>query len=78
MLMGVLLKDWPEEGRARRQDQLVGLDLSGATAKSAVKEIFLFSDLSECYTDIALKIIPSETKLFILILGTIPTQSEVF
>ena len=65
MLVGVLLQNGSEERRASRQDELVGLDLSGATAKSAVEEILFFSDLSECHTDVALKIIPSETKLFI-------------
>ena len=36
VLVRVLLENRSEERRAGRQDQLVCLDLSGATAKSAV------------------------------------------
>jgi len=65
VLVWVLSQDGPEEGGAGRQYQLVCLDLSGTTADGAVKEILLFSDLSEGYTDVALKIVPPKTKLFI-------------
>ena len=63
--MGVLLEDGPEEWRASRQDELVCLNLPGTTAQGAVKSIFFLSDISESHTDIAFKIIPSQTKLFI-------------
>ena len=63
MLVGVLLENWSEERRAGRQDELVCLDLSGATAESAVKQILLFSDLPEGQTNVALKIIPAKAKL---------------
>ena len=64
VLVRVLLENGSEERRAGRQDELVSLDLSGATAKSAVKEVLLLPDLPEGHTDVALKIIPTETKLF--------------
>ena len=63
--MRVLLENGSEERRAGRQDELVCLDLSGATAKSAVKEVLLLPDLPEGQANVALKIIPTETKLFI-------------
>ena len=63
MLVGILPEDGPEERRAGRQDELVCLDLSGATAESAVKQILLFSDLPEGQTNVALKIIPAKAKL---------------
>ena len=47
VLVRILLENGSEEWRASRQDELVCLDLSGATAKSAVKQILLFSDLPE-------------------------------
>ena len=65
VLVRVLLENGSEERRAGRQDELVCLDLSGATAESAVKEVFLLPDLPEGHTDVALKIIPTETKLLI-------------
>ena len=61
--MGVLLEDGPEEWRAGRQDELVSLDLSGATAESAVKQILFISDLPEGETNVALKVIPAKAKL---------------
>ena len=64
MLVRVLLQDGVEERRAGRQDELVCLDLPGATAQGAVKEILLLSDLPECHTDVALKIIPAQAELF--------------
>ena len=63
MLVGVLLENKPEEWRASRQDELVCLDLPGATAKSAVKQILLLSDLPESRTNVPLKIIPAKAKL---------------
>ena len=63
--MRVLFQYGTEERRAGRQDQLVCLDLSLATAQSDIEEILLLSDLSKSRTDVALKIIPAETKLFI-------------
>ena len=63
--MGVIPQQRPEEGGAGGQDQLVCLDLPGATAQGAVKEIFLFSNLPEGYTDVALKVIPAKAKFFI-------------
>jgi len=59
----ILSKNGPEEGRAGRQDKLVCLDLPGAAAQSAVKEILLFSDLPEGNTDVAFKIIPPQAEL---------------
>ena len=47
MLVGVLPEDGPEEGRAGGQDELVCLDLPGATAQGAAKEILLLPDLPE-------------------------------
>jgi len=63
VLVRVLLENGSEERRAGRQDELVCLDLSGATAESAVKEVLLLPDLPEGHTDVALKIIPAKTKL---------------
>ena len=63
VLVGVLLEDGPEEGGAGGQYQLVCLDLPGTTTEGAVKEILLLSDIPEGHTDVALKIIPAETKL---------------
>ena len=63
--MRVLAQDASEEWRAGRQDNLVSLDLSGATAESYVKEVLLFSNLPERHTYVALKIIPAKTKLLI-------------
>ena len=65
VLVRVLLENGSEERRAGRQDELVCLDLSGATAKSAVKEVLLLPDLPEGQANVALKIIPTETELFI-------------
>ena len=72
--MGVLLEDGPEEGRAGGQDELVCLDLPGTTAQGAVKEILLPSDLPEGNANVALKIIPAETKL--LIFSQFPCQHK--
>ena len=63
--MRVLLKNGSEERRAGRQDELVSLDLSGATAESAVKEVLLLPDLPEGQANVALKIIPTKTEFFI-------------
>ena len=43
----------------------MSLNLSGATAQSQIKEIFFFSEVSECNTYIAFKVIPSQAKLLI-------------
>jgi len=63
MLVRVLPQDGPEEWGAGGQDQFVSLELLGTTTKCAVKEVFLLPDLSEGQTDVALEIIPAETKL---------------
>ena len=62
--MRVLLQNRPEERRAGRQDQLVCLDLPGATTQGDIEEVFLLSDLPEGCADVALKIIPTKAKLF--------------
>ena len=61
--MRILPEDVPEEGRTGRQYQLVCLDLPGTTTQGAVKEILFFPDLLECQTDVALEVIPAETKI---------------
>ena len=63
--MRVLLENRPEERRAGRQNDLVCLQLPGATAQGAVKEVLLLPDLPEGQADVALKIIPAQTKLLI-------------
>ena len=63
VLVRVLLQDRPEESRAGRQDQLVCLDLPGATTQGDIKEVFPLPDLPEGCTDVALKIIPTQAKL---------------
>ena len=65
--MRVLLEHRSEEWRAGRQDQLVGLDLSGSTAQGTVKKILFFSDLPESLTYIVLKVIPPQAELFTVI-----------
>ena len=65
MLVWVLFQYCPEERRAGGQDQLVCLDLPGTTTQGAVKKVFLFSDLPESDTDVALKIIPAKAKFLI-------------
>merc|ERR1719341_2005021 len=74
MLVRILPENGSEEGRASRQDELVCLDLPGTTAESAVKEILLLPDLPEGKADVALKIIPAETKL--LIFSHFPCQHK--
>merc|ERR1719309_1913345 len=65
VLVDILLENRPEERRAGRQDQFVCLDLPGTTAQGAVKEVLLLPDLPEGQADVALKIIPAQTKLLI-------------
>ena len=62
--MRILLENGSEEWRTGRQDEFVCLDLPGATAQGAVKEVFFLPDIPEGKTDVALKIIPAQTKLF--------------
>ena len=66
MGMGVAPQHTSEERRARRKDDFVGLHLTIANRQSDIKEVFFFSDLSEGDTDVALKIIPSETEFFLI------------
>ena len=63
MCMWIVSEDSPEERRAGGQDELVCLDLPGATAEGAVKEVLLLPDLPEGQADVALKVIPAKTEL---------------
>jgi len=60
--MWVLSENSSEERRAGGKDQFVGLDLSGATAESAVEEIFLLPNLPESHADVTFKIIPPQAE----------------
>jgi len=71
VLVRVLLENRSEERRTGRQDQLMCLDLPGATAQGAVKEVLFLPDVPEGHTDVALKIIPSQTEL---LCGSHPRQ----
>ena len=62
--MWILPQHAPEEGAAGGQNHLVGLHLVIITSKSYVKEVFVVSQFSEGNTDVALKVIPTETELF--------------
>ena len=64
MLVRVLSECCPKEGRASSQDDLVCLQLPGATAQGAVKEVLLLPDLPEGQADVALKIIPFQAEFF--------------
>ena len=59
MLVMILPQDCPEERGAGGQDQLVCLELLGATAKSAIKEVLLLPYFSEGQADVAFEIIPT-------------------
>ena len=66
VLVRVLLENRSEERRTGRQDQLVCLDLPGATAQGAVEEVLLLPDFLEGYTYVPLEIIPTQTELLIV------------
>ena len=61
--MWIVSEDSPEERRAGRQDELVRLDLSVATGERHVEKILFIAYFAECDTNVALEIVPSETKL---------------
>ena len=62
--VGVPLQNGPEEGRAGREDHLVGLDLLIVTCQGHIEEVFVFSQLSESSANICLEVVPPQTKLF--------------
>ena len=64
MGVGVASEDGSEEGRARREDDFVGLDLLVIAGKGHVEKVLVFSQLSEGHTDVAFKVVPPQTKLF--------------
>lgn len=63
MGMGVLPKNTSEEGRASRQDDFVGLNLTVAYGQGDIKEVFFFPDFSEGDADVAFEVVPTKTKL---------------
>ena len=48
VVVRVLVEDLPEERRAGGEDEFVSLELVGSTAESAVKQVFLFSNITKC------------------------------
>jgi len=63
MLMGILPQHAPEEGAARGQDHLVGLDLIIITGQSHVEEVFVFTEFAERDTNVRLEVVPPKAEL---------------
>jgi len=64
MGVGVAPEHSPEERRACREDDFVGLDLFVVTSKSDVKEVLVVPKLAERCGDVRLEIVPPQAELF--------------
>ena len=64
MGVGVAPEHSPEERRACREDDFVGLDLLIITGKCDVKEVPLLPQLSKGDADVCLEVVPAQAEFF--------------
>ena len=64
MGVGVASEDGSEEGRARREDDFVGLDLLIITGQSHIEEVFVVPQFTERCGDVGFKVVPPKAELF--------------
>ena len=62
--MLIASQDGSEEGRARGEDDFVGLDLLIITGKCDVKEVPLLPQLSKGDADVCLEVVPAQAEFF--------------
>ena len=53
-----------EEGRAGGEDHLVRLQLLLVAGQRDIEEVLVLPQFTECTADVALKVVPTEAKLF--------------
>ena len=58
-----ILENCLKESRAATKYEFVSLELPGATAEGAVKQILLVSDLPEGSADVGLEVVPPQAEL---------------